>query len=214
MSFVMTPSEFKPTTDEQVNKAVDVYRAMLVKHQSEWPYDAFQVAVLGASSYVGDQLGMIRRRIEAIVSMVTRVVQADGALTAQKALDATGRHQYTNREVVDSMPRGKDGPTTVYFFKPRPEAYDKNSLISDEKLEEEYAFFGLAPVDPFTLAKVEEEPSFADEHPNGTHWKDANDHWCYAAFYRWLDERRVRVDRDDDAWHGHWWFSGVPASRK
>jgi hypothetical protein len=39
------------------------------------------------------------------------------------------------------------------------------------------------------------DPAFADEYPNGTHWKNVYDKYCFAAFDRWDDERRVFVNR-------------------
>ena len=53
------------------------------------------------------------------------------------------------------------------------------------------------------------DPAFADEHPNGTHWKNADDKWCFVTFNHWIDERYVYVDRDDGGWRAYWWFAGV-----
>jgi hypothetical protein len=76
-------------------------------------------------------------------------------------------------------------------------------------LDKEYERRGLKPADPYTLAAVNEaDPAFADKHPNGTHWKDADDKWRYAAFYRWSDERRAHVYRSDYDWDDRWWFPG------
>ena len=54
-----------------------------------------------------------------------------------------------------------------------------------------------------------DDSAFADDHPNFTHWKDSSGKWCYAAFYRWYDERRVDVHRNDSAWPGDWWVAGL-----
>ena len=86
----------------------------------------------------------------------------------------------------------------VFFFKPRPQAYDKNGLISDDRLEAEYDFHDFKPADPYAQAAVNEaDPNFANDHPNGTHWKDKDGKWCFASFFRWLDEPRVHVYRRD-----------------
>ncbi len=143
-------------------------------------------------------------------NMIIRRVKADRTKSPQEALDATGRWQYTDAAVVAEMPKGESDEGEVYFFKPRPEAYDKNGLISDGSLEKEFEFHGLKPCDPCKLSKINaDDPAFADERPNGTHWKDANGKWCFAAFDRWCGERRVNVYRDDDDWDDCWWFAGL-----
>ena len=107
------------------------------------------------------------------------------------------------------MPRGEGEEVDVHFFKPRPSAY-KNGVISDDALAKEYDFFGLKPADPYSQGAVHEaDPFFADEHPNGTHWKDANGNWCFAAWGRWRGGRRVSVDRFDRVWLGFWFFAGL-----
>jgi len=55
----------------------------------------------------------------------------------------------------------------------------------------------------------EADPAFADEHPNGTHWKDAEGKWCFVAFVGWDDERRVNVHRSGLDWNAYWWFACV-----
>ena len=107
------------------------------------------------------------------------------------------------------MPRGEEDEGKVVFFKPQPEVYDKNGLISDDNLEKEFEFHGLKPCDPYKLSQVNaDDPAFADERPNATHWKDGNGNWCYAAFYRWYGGRHVNVDRSGDVWDDRWWFAG------
>ena len=147
------------------------------------------------------------------ITLITiRTVAVDRSRTPQQALNATGRKQYTDRKVVDSMPRTKtEGieEAEVFFFKPRPKSYE-NGLISDDRLEAEFDFVSLEAADPYAQAAVNEaDPAFADTHPNGTHWKDANGKWCFASFFRWLDEPRVHVYRRDLDWYDCWWFAGV-----
>lgn len=101
------------------------------------------------------------------------------------------------------MPRGERNELTVFFFK-------VGRWISDDDLEKEFDLLGLIPVDPYTLAAVNEaDPAFADDHPNGTHWKDADGRWCNAAFKRWNDEQSVGVGRYDYKWRDDWVFAGV-----
>jgi hypothetical protein len=85
-----------------------------------------------------------------------------------------------------------------------------NRYVSDADLDKEYELRGLKPADPYSLAAVnEDDPAFADDHPNGTHWKDGDGNWCYAVFRRWFDERDVFVSRDGNGWDDGWWFAGL-----
>ena len=126
----------------------------------------------------------------------------------QEALEATGRAQYTDRKVVDAMPKGEGNEVEVLFFK--PDLSNRNSFISDDDLEKEFDLRGLKPADPISVAAVNEaDPAFADEKPHGTHWKDAKGNWCYATFDRWYGKRKVSVYRNARGWDDRWWFAGV-----
>lgn len=126
--------------------------------------------------------------------------QIDWAQSNQAAIDATGRNQYTDSEVVAEMPRGEKltGIAEVVFRK-------YGCYLSDEKLDERMAEHGEPMISPFLQAKINELfPEFADKYPNGTHWENAG--WCYAAFSRWGGEPGVSVSRGDDGWGDSWWF--------
>ena len=197
----MTPSVAK-MSEGQIDKAVATYRAMLCKHRSELCSDAAQ-QVLGQPDYVAEQVGVLRKRVEAVSNMIIRHVKVNRNLTPEEALNATGRRQYVTDSVVKTMPRGKGKKATIYFFK-------EGRNICDSELENRCKQHGLKPADPYELAAVNEaDPVFADEHPNGTHWKDENGKWCYTAFYRWDDERGVDVYRSDGDWGDYWWFPRV-----
>ena len=121
----------------------------------------------------------------------------------QRVLDTTGRKQYTDESVVDVMPRGEDDEVEVIFFK-------LSRYINNTELEKEYELRGLKAVDPFSLVAVNRaNPTFADEHPNGTHWQDVNGKWCYVAFSCWHGERYLDVSRKDVDWIDRWWFAGL-----
>ncbi len=150
---------------------------------------------------------IIQERYQQDGSIVVSGIPVNRALTPQQVIDATGRAQYTDRKVVDAMPRGTGEEAEVFFFKP-------GRHVSDDDLEEEYKLRNLVPAFPDDLATVNEaDPTFADQHPNGTHWKDANGKWCYIAFRRWNDVRAVHVSRDAYDWVGHCWFAGVPVRK-
>lgn len=195
----MTPSVM---TDNQIEKAVDTYRAMLRKHRSELGSDAVQHA-LGQPGYVAEQVAVLRKYAEAASSMLIRHITVNRIRTPMEAIDATGRNKYLTDDVVRAMPKGVGDEADVFFFK-------LGRYVSDNELEKEYARRGLRPADPYSLAAVNEaDPAFADKHPNGTHWKDMSDYWCYAAFGRWSVERSVYVGRCGSDWRDAWWFAGL-----
>jgi hypothetical protein len=192
----------------QIEALVDQLRDAVRKHQEEIPKDGAQQA-LGVDNLGMRMFAVFRELVELMASWIIRRVDVDLSRTLQEALTATGRRPYVNDAVVATMPKGKGGPTEVIFFKPRPEAY-KNGVISDDDVEKEYESAGLKPADSYSVAAVNEaDPIFADTHPHGTHWKDADGKWCFATFDRWYGERRVYVDRRDGGWGDDWWFAGV-----
>lgn len=164
-----------------------------------------QVLEHQGAQLTAEMLAVLRKFVEAVSSLIIRLVtEVNHSLSPQQVLDATGRKQYTDREVVEAMPRGEGDKKEVVFFQ-------VGRYISDDDLEKEFEIRGLKSADPYSLAKVnQDDPAFADNRPNCTHWKDANGQWCYIAFYRWNDdERRVNVNRNDNHWPDDWWFAGV-----
>lgn len=195
----MTPSEM---TDRQIEKAVDLYRALLRKHRSELGSEAVQ-HVFGQPDYVAEMFSVLRRRVEAVSNLIIRHVSVYRHQTPQSVLDVTGRKTYVNASVVETMPRGEGAEADVFFF-------HVGWNLSDPDLDKEYTLRGLVPADPYSLAAVNQaDPAFADDHPNATHWQDADGNWCCAIFDRWSYERHVNVDRNDFDWHGSWWFAGL-----
>ena len=201
MTDVMTPST-KTITKGQAGKFVDVFIDALVK--SGLPSEPTQQVLEEQGAAVAAEcVAIVRNRAEMLSNIIVRRVPVNILRTPQQALDATGRKQYTDSDVVAAMPKGADGEVEMHFFK-------LDRYISDNNLEDEYAARGLKPADPCSLAAVNEaDPAFADEHPNGTHWKDAKGKWCFATFLRWHGERGLGVDRHDRGWDGSWWFAGV-----
>lgn len=200
----ITPSG--PVTEGQIGKLNQNITAKLLKNKKELPSDIFN-EVLGDKTLLDEIYASIRKRVEARSNFIIRVVKVDRTRTPQQALKATGRTQYLTDDVVAEMPKGEGEETEVIFFK-------IGRTVSDNDLDKEYELRGLVPADPYSQAAVNEEDlAFADEHPNGTHWKDAGGNWCFAAFGRWDDdERYVSVNRNDHGWDGFWWFAGVRKS--
>jgi len=204
MTQIMTAAEM---TDGQIENVVSKLRDAMRKHRSEITSDVAQ-QVLGVENLGMMMFTPFRERAEAVSNLIIRTAKVNRGRSQQEAIEATGRAQYTDRKVVDSMPKGEGDEVEVVFFK--PDLSERNGFISDDDLEKEFELRGLKPADPISIAAVNEaDPAFADEKPHGTHWKDAKGNWCFATFYRWVDERRVGVYRYDYGWGDFWWFAGV-----
>ncbi len=135
-------------------------------------------------------------------------VKVNRRRSQQHAIEATGHTQYTDRKVVDSMPKGEGDEVEVVFFK--PDLSERNGFISDDDLEKEFELRGLKPADPISVAAVNEaDPTFVEDKPVCTHWKDTEGNWCYATFVLWLGKREVSIGRNGDGWFEHWRFAGV-----
>ena len=202
MTKVMTPSQQTEMSDGQIEKAVDIYRALLRKHRLELDSDAVQ-RVLGQSEYVTEQVAVLRERVEAVSNRIVRRVRVDRTRTPQEVIDATGRTQYVDKNVLATMPQGEGDEVDVYFVPTK-------RFVPVEDVPAFLAQYGLVP-DPRAQAAVNEADSaFADEHPNGTQWGDN----CYLMFSRWNGKRNVDCRRSGSGWHDYWFLSGVPASRK
>lgn len=204
MTKIMTATEM---TDGQIENAVGKLRDAMRKHRSEITSDVAQ-QVLGVENIGMMMFTPFRERAEAVLNLIVRKAKVNRSRSPQEALDATGRAQYTDRKVVDAMPKGEGDEVEVVFFK--PDLSNRNGYISDDDLEKEFELRGLKPADPVSVAAVNEaDPAFADEKPHVTHWKDAKGNWCCAAFSRWLDKCKVNVDRSGGGWRVSWWFAGV-----
>ncbi len=167
--------------------------------------DLAQAVVDSSGNRLAEKMvAMLAEATVAVSNWITRIVSVNRTRSPQEVLNATGRVRYVNHSVVQSMPKGKGENTEVVFLKP-------GRQMSDDELEQWFDERGYKLADPYSLAKVnEDDPSFADSHPNVTHWKDSDGKWCYAAFDRWNDcERVVSVGRYDFDWNDGWWFGGV-----
>ena len=203
MTKVVSPSEVSPITSGQIAKFTDLQTAALRK--SGLPSEQTQQVLETHGAALADGfVAEVRRHVEAVSNLIIRHAIGNRKHTPEEALKATGRQQYVTDSVVKAMPRGESAETDIYFFK-------FGRYVNDADLDKEYELRGLKPVDPYALAAVNEaDPAFADEHPNGTHWKDSDGNWCYAAFCRWLGgERNVFVDRSVGVWDDYWFFAGV-----
>lgn len=140
--------------------------------------------------------------METANKMNVRRVRVDRNRTHQQAIDATGRKQYANAEVLATAPKGEGEEVDVYFFdldyNPTPDELDREMEIRSLKSD----------VD--ALAAVNEiDKAFADDCFCATQWRDENGKACCAVFYRWYDRRDVSVGRDDRGWGRSYRFAGV-----
>ena len=196
-------------TDGQIENAVNKLRDAMRKHRSEITLDVAQ-QVLGVENLGMMMFTPFRERAEAVSNLIVRTAKVNRGRSQQEAIEATGRAQYTDRKVVDSMPKGEGDEVEVVLFKPEPWEYTQPGYITDDDLEKAYERRNSKPADPYSVAAVNEaDPAFADEKPHGTHWKDAKGNWCCATFDRWDGERKVDVHRGGLDWSGRWWFAGV-----
>ena len=199
----VSPSTPKVLTSGQIGKLEEIFGDGLRKAnlQSE---PAQRVIENQADALVSELVEMVRKRVEAVSSMIVRRVKVDRSRTPEQVINATGRNKYTDGQVVRHMPRGTGEDTDIHFI-------PLGRLTSNDDVEKKLNSLGLRLADPESLAKVnEDDPSFADAHPNFTIWKDADGNWCFATFRRWGVERGVDVYRSDDGdWGGDWWFAGV-----
>lgn len=202
MAETMTASQ-QPMTDGQIDNLVDKFRAAVRKHRSEFGSEAVQ-QVLGVENLGTELLVLFRKHVEAVSSMIVRHVKVDRTRSPQEVLDATGRKQYTDRDVVKTMPRGEgEGEEVdVYFFNLD---YDPTPA----ELDREYELRQLK-ADPIAQAQVNtDDPAFADDRPNNCQWGLENGVASFAVFDRWVGERDVNVLRYDGRWYRRCRFGGV-----
>lgn len=200
MANAVTPSE--NISIAKVGKLQELLGAALRK--SGIPDEPSQTVIeTQGKELVDEWVASFRTRVDAVSKTIRRVVRVDRTKTSKQILDATGYVQYTDADVVESMSKGEGEEVEVCFF-------NLDRFVSDARLDREYELRGLKPCDPYSLAKVNElEPSFANKHPNGTHWKDSKGRWCYVAFHRLSNERSVSVNRHGEGWFEFWWFAGL-----
>ena len=136
-------------------------------------------------------------------TIVVKGVRVDRTRTLQEVIDATGRKQYVNNDVLATMPQGEGDEVDVWFIPTK-------RYVPVSGVPAFLARYGLVS-DPRAQSAVNEaNPAFADEHPNGSQWGDN----YYLAFNRWDDERSVYCYCVDGGWDDRWFLSGVPSPHR
>jgi len=201
MATARTQSE-QPTAEQfgQINDRLGTE----LRNMIEMSREGLQLALAAPGNPMVKELAaVVRKHAEANSNQIVRRVRVDRSRSPKAALEATKRNNYLNDSVVATMPQGVGEEVDVVFFK-------IGRYVSDAELQKEYELRGLIPADPYSLASVNEtDPAFADDRPNGTHWKDSSGKWCYAVFYRSDVGRHVNVRRSDYGWADVWWFAGL-----
>ena len=190
-------------TEGHIGKINELNGAVLRKRGGNFRPTDVQLMLERSGSVLQDRFfSLVEELVIATANVIIRTVKVNRSRSPKEMVAATNRTEYTDNSVVKAIPRGEGDEVTVEFFK-------LGKYVSDDDLAREYEKRGLTP-DPYALAAVNEaDPAFADEHPNGTHWKDENGNWCFVAFRRYDGRRDVSVDRNRSGWRDHWWVGGV-----
>jgi len=112
----------------------------------------------------------------------------------KEAVEKAGWKPYIYIDEKD-FPEKQEGTLAIFTL---------DKYVSASELDKEYASRGLVPAEPLSVLEFNSLEKYV-----ATQWRDTNDNYCYATFLRWLDERRVDVDRLGRDWDGDWWFVGV-----
>ena len=195
-------------TTEQLGRASDRFIARCRKNAASLPKDLSQQVLENEGDELAQEMfEALRKRVERRSKTIVRRTIVNRDQMPEQMVNATGRKQYVSAETIKTIPRQGTGTEEVelYFFNPG------RGLTIDEQ-EQELAAYGLVP-DYYAQVQVNiDDPSFADEHPNGAQWDNKDGQASFLTFSRWSGERRVDCDRSDDDWHGNWWFAGVRKS--
>jgi hypothetical protein len=205
MDKTLPPSVVEVVTTEQLGRAADRFITKCRKNEASLPKNLSQQVL----EEEGDQLAQemfdaFRKRVERRSKMIVRRVTVNRVLTPEQMIEATGRRQYVDKNILETMPRNGAGieEVDVYFFNP-------GRYLTIDEQERELAAMGLDP-DYYAQIQVNiDDPLFADEHPNGAQWYKKDKQASFFAFSRDGDGRHVGVYRYGLGWDGCWWFAGV-----
>ena len=195
-------------TDGQIENAVNKLRDAMRKHRSSITSDVAQ-QVLGVENLGMMMFTPFRERASGLEPHHPQGQSESQSLSA-RGTRCHRRVQYTDRKVVDSMPKGEGDEVEVVLFKPEPWEYIKSGCISDDDLKKAYERRNSKPADPYSVAAVNEaDPTFADEKPQGTRWKDAKGQLVFRRVRPLVRRAQVSVLRLGFDWSDGWWFAGV-----
>ncbi len=146
------------------------------------------------------QFELFRELVEAHSKTITRRAAVDRNRALYEAVAATDRKPHLNEFLIKTMPTPTGDIEAIFI--------NLGRNVDCNTLADELAAVGLELiVDPQGLVAInKDDPAFADDHPNGTQWKDTEGRYCFMSFYRGGGRRRVRLGQDDRPWRDLWWF--------
>lgn len=201
----MTPSP-ELITGGQITKIQDLLASQLRKSKAIFREPLQDVLEILGDQMVKEMIAVVHDHLAVRNGMVVVKIFVNPNYSLQEALSRTWCRQNIVTEIVQTMPRDLGGSTKIFFFRPSR----KGRLLYDENLREEYENRGLKPVDPYSLAAVNEaDPAFAATKPNLTHWKNDRGQWCHATFKEISGDRFLTIDYSSTHWNPEWWFGGV-----
>ena len=208
MTEIMTASVEGDITDGQLASAENQLSDAIRKHGSEIPKDVFQ-KVLGVPNLGMQLFAVIRKLAEEISKQIVHIVEVNRDRSLLDTLKACGRKLYVDERVLATAPRGTGNKVKMTYFELDSSEYE-NGAPTCAALDRAYKKRGLKPDLQAQTDDNAANPELADTKPNACQWVDADGNYCYATFYRWFDERRVRVYRHVLDWFDKWSFGGVP----
>lgn len=169
--------------------------------------DSFELAVSKKGEMIVEELLAVTLKYVGLFEGTFSVeVEPDYKRSSTEALDSTGCVvRFVDEQVLATMPKEKseNKPFKVFFFQLT------NRVYLDE-LSEEYKLRDLIPVDPYALAKINEDNKFfSEKYPHGTYWEDKNGKSCCMLFELWRDGRAIVVHRNKNALEKGFWCAGI-----
>ena len=132
----------------------------------------------------------------------TRVVKVPSGRSFREAIVATKRVPNYDEDLLESVLRSCAYNGDVIFYRP------KRWIEGDNDLRRELSKHNLVLADPHTQAQVHiDDPNFADDHPNFTHWKGPDGKWYFAKYWLRDNKRVVEVCRRRGDIGKGWWFA-------
>ena len=193
-------------TTEQLGRASDRFIARCRKNAASLPKDFSQQVLEDEGDELAQEMfEVFRKRVERRSKIIVRRPTVNRDRTLEQMIAAAGRTQYLDKDgkTLKTMPRQGTGTEEVelYFFNP-------GRYLTIDEQEQELAAYGLVP-DYYAQVQVNiDDPSFADEHPNGAQWDNKDGQASFVTFRRGGDERYVDCRRGGYEWDGYWWFAG------
>lgn len=196
-----TQSEESTISNGQIGQLMDRLGTQLRSSGLSASATGIVLAMPGAPA-IDEMLAVFRKHVEAHTGLITRRVSVDPTRSNRHVFAATGRPHRIREETIEAMPRGKGGEIEVVLFKGKQGQEPKD-------IRDEYRLRRLRPVDPITLAILNEaDPAFSKEYPNITQWHDSFD-YCFLLFCEGTAELVAVSRRTGNSTYDAWWWAGI-----